>query len=143
MFRVKKDKSPTGIHSREILEDKNTCPWYASGYEKYTPNAEIVTKLDNDFTPNHEILIFGGTWCGDTQHLLPRFYKVMDAMANSPKTKMVLVDMHKKSGKGIEKDYNIEFVPTFIVLENGKEIGRVVETVKESIEADLAAIVAK
>lgn len=143
MFRVKKDKTPKGTYTREILEDKDLCPWYAEGYAEYTPNKEQVTLLEKNFTTEHKILAFGGTWCGDTKNLLPKFYKVMDAMQNPPEVQMVLVDMHKESGEGIEKNYNIEFVPTFIVLKNGKETGRVVETVNESIEADLAAIITK
>ena len=50
------------------------------------------------------------------------------------------MDRDKKSGEGIEKQYKIERVPTFIVLKNGVEVGRVVESVENSIEADLAAI---
>ncbi len=143
MFSTHKNNAPRGTHTREILNDTATCPWYASGYSDYTPDAEAVTQLNNGFTAEHEILVFGGTWCGDTKNLLPKFYKVMDAMATSPKIKMVLVDTDRESGEGIEKSYDIAFVPTFIVLKNGKEIGRVIETVTKSIEADLAAILLK
>lgn len=140
MLKPNTPKYPMGTQTRDLLNDATACPWYADAYEKYTPNAEIIAQLDKNFTPNHEILLFGGTWCEDTQHLLPHFYKVVDAMVTPPKTKMVFVNLNKESGEGIEKNYSIELVPTFIVLKDGKEIGRVIETVKESIEADLAAI---
>lgn len=143
MFSTHKNDTPKGTYSREILNDTATCPWYAGGYSKYNPNKEAITQLEKNFGAEHEVLVFGGTWCGDTQHLLPQFYKVLDAMANPPKVKMVLVDMNKKSGEGIEDNYKISYVPTFIVLKNGKEIGRVVETVNESIEADLDAILTR
>lgn len=129
-----------GSHSREILNDSTTCPWYADGYAQYTPSVDAVTKLQNSITAENEIIVFGGTWCGDTQNLLPKFYKVMDGIKPTPKTTLVLVDRDKKSGEGIEKQYKIERVPTFIVLKNGVEVGRVVESVENSIEADLAAI---
>lgn len=129
-----------GSHSREILNDSTTCPWYADGYAEYIPSADAVTKLQNSITAENEIIVFGGTWCGDTQNLLPKFYKVMDGIKPTPKTTLVLVDRDKKSGEGIEKQYKIERVPTFIVLKNGVEVGRVVESVENSIEADLAAI---
>ncbi len=132
-----------GTHQREILNDSNTCPWYAGGYNQYTPNADAVAVLQKSITADNELLVFGGTWCGDTQYLLPKFYKVMDAITPVPKTTLVFVDRDKKSGEGIEKQYNIERVPTFIVLKNGVEVGRVVETVENSIEADLAAIFAQ
>ncbi len=143
MFKVKKDKNPKGTYTREILNDTAICPWYAGGYSEYTPNTEKLALLEKSFTSEHELLVFGGTWCGDTKNLLPKFYKTIDALPNPPKIKIVLVDMKKESGEGIEKEYKIEYVPTFIVLKNNKEIGRVVETVNESIEADLAAILAR
>lgn len=129
-----------GSHSREILNDSTTCSWYADGYAQYTPSVDAVTKLQNSITAENEIIVFGGTWCGDTQNLLPKFYKVMDGIKPTPKTTLVLVDRDKKSGEGIEKQYKIERVPTFIILKNGVEVGRVVESVENSIEADLAAI---
>lgn len=132
-----------GTHGREILNDSNTCPWYADGYAEYTPSADATTSLQNSITTENEILVFGGTWCGDTQNLLPKFYKVMDAINPAPKTTLIFVDRDKKSGEGIEKQYKIERVPTFIVLKNGVEIGRVVESVENSIEADLTAIFSK
>lgn len=132
-----------GTHNREILNDTNTCPWYANGYAEYTPDADAVATLQNSITAENEILVFGGTWCGDTQYLLPKFYKVMDAIKPAPKVTLVFVDRDKKSGEGRETQYNIERVPTFIILKNGVEIGRVVESVENSIEADLAAIFSK
>jgi thiol-disulfide isomerase/thioredoxin len=143
MYRVKKDKSLKGTQNREVLNDEKAYPWYNTGYEAYTPNKEAVAQLDKAFTAEHKLLVFGGTWCSDTQNLLPKFYKAMDAMQQSPEIQLVMVDMKKESGENIEKGYSIEYVPTFIVLKNDKEIGRVVETVKESIEADLASILAK
>lgn len=134
---------PRGTHSREILNDTNACPWYGEGYADYRPNAETVKQLSAKLTPEYKILVFGGTWCGDTQYLLPKFYKVMDAVQPHPAVTLVLVDRDKKSGEGIEKNYAIERVPTFIVLYNGVEKGRVVESVANTIEDDLLAIIAQ
>lgn len=67
----------------------------------------------------------------------------MDQLPQKPKITLVLVDRSKKSGKGIEAPYNIEYVPTFIVLRNQKEIGRIVESVSKSMEADLLEILGR
>jgi len=40
---------------------------------------------------------------------------------------------------GVEKGY-VDFVPTFIISKEGKEIGRIVEEPTESLEKDLLAI---
>jgi thiol-disulfide isomerase/thioredoxin len=134
-------KDPRGTHTREILNDTTQCPWFAPNYAEYTPNAETIAKINQkQYTEEYEILAFGGTWCGDTRYLLPKFYKTYDAITAKPKLTFVLVDTHKESGEGIEKPYNIEYVPTFIVLKDGKEVGRIVESVTKTIEDDLATI---
>lgn len=135
------NRPPRGVYGREVLSDTVSYPWYAENYDDYTPNPAWVDTLAANLTPKHEILVFGGTWCGDTKNLLPKFYRVMDALPSPPKITLVLVDRKKKSGKKAEKPYNIEFVPTFIVLKDGKEEGRIVESVQTSIEKDLALIV--
>ena len=77
-------------------------------------------------------------WCSDTQNLLPKFFKTIDA-AGIPRTqvKLYMVDEQKNSPDKQEKQYAVVSVPTFIILENGQEKGRVVESVQQSIEADL------
>jgi thiol-disulfide isomerase/thioredoxin len=134
-------KDPRGTHTREILNDSNQCPWFAPDYASYTPNADTMAKINTkQYADGYEILVFGGTWCGDTRYLLPKFYKTYDAIQSKPKVTFVLVDRDKESGEGIEKQYNIERVPTFIVLKEGKEVGRIVESVANTIEDDLLSI---
>ena len=85
------------------------------------------------------LLVFAGTWCSDTQNLLPKFYKSLDdAGIARERVKLYLLDEQKNSPEQLEKQYQVVSVPTFIVLQNGKELGRIVESVQQSIEADLA-----
>lgn len=137
-----KTTAPKGIYNREILNDTTKYDWFALEYKWYTTNHFSTDRLNEYLTPAHEFLVFGGTWCGDTKNLLPKFYKILDTLAAPPKVTLVLVDMNKHSGTGLEKQYNIEYVPTFIILKDGKEVGRVVETIKRpDLETDLADIV--
>ena len=46
----------------------------------------------------------------------------------------------KQSPQGYEKGMNIDYVPTFIIYQNGKEVNRIIESPVESIEKDLIAI---
>jgi hypothetical protein len=48
-----------------------------------------------------------------------------------------MLDEQKQSPDGLEKKYKVSNVPTFIVLKDGEEKGRVVESVKVSLEKDL------
>jgi thiol-disulfide isomerase/thioredoxin len=90
------------------------------------------------------MIVFGGTWCEDTQNLLPMFYKLIN-QSNYPEKRITLVgvDRQKQSGNDLSAKYNIKNVPAFIVLKNdGTEVGRVVEYGKgEGIDNELAEIV--
>jgi len=50
------------------------------------------------------------------------------------------IDREKKEPADLLAGLNIQSVPTFIVLLNGKEIGRIVETPKVSVEQDISDI---
>ena len=51
-------------------------------------------------------------------------------------------ERYKQSANREEKGLAVYRVPTFIVYKNGKEIGRIIEFPKESLEADLVKIIA-
>jgi thiol-disulfide isomerase/thioredoxin len=82
-------------------------------------------------------------WCGDSKRELPRFLKIADE-AGFPPARITLysLDRTKKSPDGMTARYGIEYVPTFIVLKDGAEVGRITESPKVSVEADLLTILA-
>ena len=89
-------------------------------------------------------VVFGGTWCHDTQNLLPVFYRLLDK-SNVPDAEVTLigVDREKTALNGLHSAFKITNVPTFIVMKDGKEIGRVVEYGKYgAIDKELGEIVA-
>jgi thiol-disulfide isomerase/thioredoxin len=73
-------------------------------------------------------IVFGGTWCEDTQNLLPQFYKLQE-LTGMKEDRIVFfgVDRDKKTIDNIAQTFNITNVPTIIVMKDGKEAGRVVE----------------
>ena len=89
------------------------------------------------------MIVFGGTWCEDTQNLLPQFYNLIDASKYPEKSiELIAVNKQKETISDLHKKYKIENVPTFIVMKDGKEIGRVVEYGKEGdITKELGNIV--
>ena len=54
--------------------------------------------------------------------------------------RIIAVDLDKKTPTGIANNYEIDYVPTFIFVENGKEVNRIVEFPVDFIEDDMLAI---
>ncbi len=89
-----------------------------------------------------QVLVFFGTWCGDSRRNVPRFLKSIEENKNI-KLDFYAVDRELKLESDLAEKYNIKRVPTFIVLQNGAEIGRIVEHPIKSIEQDLLGILSK
>jgi thiol-disulfide isomerase/thioredoxin len=83
-----------------------------------------------------------GTWCSDSRREVPRMLKVLDIIGFPKENLSIInVDRNKKGIADEADDLNIELVPTFILYEDEKEIGRIIETPEETLEKDLVRIV--
>ncbi|MEP6682415.1 MAG: thioredoxin family protein [Parafilimonas sp.] len=116
-----------GLLTRSDMENDTAFRWFKENYKLGKPDASAVAAFKqhgNDF----HVLIFGGTWCPDTQNLLPQFYRLTDAAgyADSSIT-LIGVDHSKTTLDNLNTTFHLVNVPTFIILKNGKEVGRVVE----------------
>lgn len=137
-----------GIFSMHDMENEPTFSWLPSGIESYAPNAEAIAYLRQHLR-GYSLIIFMGTWCGDTKDLLPKTFKVLQAAnINTDNLMMVGMDRKKttitKEGKRLVRRYKAKSLPTIVVLNaDGKEVGRIVETVDKSIEEDLVTIISK
>lgn len=114
--------------------------YYQQDYDIYKPDDAAIQQIAQRLT-GISITIVLGSWCGDSREQLPRFMKVLDQSGfDFGQLQMIAVDSYKV-GRAIDvSKLNIERVPTFIVLLNGKEIGRIVETPLETLETDLLKI---
>jgi hypothetical protein len=122
------------------LNDEASFDWMTLNSSAYNPDVATTEALKKALS-SCELIIFMGTWCDDTHVLLPRLYKTMLLSRCFTNYKMYGVDRDKKSNKDEQALYGIVNVPAIIVMKDGKELGRVVENVKESIEKDLLRIV--
>jgi len=119
--------------------------WYSSNYDTYEVASEIITPVKKELV-EHKILIFMGTWCGDSKREVPRFIKILEAVDFPMENlKIVALDRrkayYKKSPNGEEWGLRIKRVPTFIFYKNGKETNRIIESPTVSLEADIKAII--
>jgi thiol-disulfide isomerase/thioredoxin len=114
--------------------------WFEDTKQKYMPDAGVVEAL-LPYSPELHFVVVMGTWCSDSRKQVPAFYSLMDALHISGKRiELIGVDRQKRSGDVDVARLRIEYVPTFIVYYKGKEIGRIVETPKVSLEEDLLAL---
>lgn len=76
-----------------------------------------------------QIIIFGGSWCVDTESELPKIIYLLSNELNIDSNQILLygVDRQKLEPSGLAKKYAIQRVPTLIIQKNGEEIGRIVE----------------
>jgi thiol-disulfide isomerase/thioredoxin len=83
-----------------------------------------------------------GSWCSDSRREVPRFYKILDRLKfDQNKLTLFCVDRSKKDSADDTSKLNIESVPTFIFYRKEKEIGRIIESPKETLEKDIQKIV--
>jgi hypothetical protein len=131
-----------GVINKYTLQNNLTFNWYAANQSGYTPESKILTAFESAKSSIHFIL-FGGTWCDDTQYILSRFFKIQE-LSGFPDSSVSFfgVDRDKKTIGNVSNAFNITNVPTIIVMKEGKEIGRVVEYGKTGKwDAELAEMI--
>jgi thiol-disulfide isomerase/thioredoxin len=121
------DKTLKGVINRTDIISDSSFKWYSANQASYKVNSLTVDALKNH-RDSIQILAFGGTWCHDTQFILPKFFTMVDAARFPEKQISIIgVDEQKHSLGNLAEAMAVVNVPTFIVMKNGKEIGRIVE----------------
>jgi hypothetical protein len=107
------------------------------------PIGEPFLEMIRQARPGVHILVFMGTWCSDSKREVSRFLRIADGTGMAAADfDLYGLDRKKTSPDGLEQKYTIERVPTFIFLRGGKEIGRIVETPRTTLEGDILDILA-
>jgi len=132
-----------GLCDRTAFADTNFSWWYKSGYDNYNPDTIAVKELKNKLSCVG-IKVVMGSWCSDSRREVPRLYKILDVLGYDEKNlTLICVDRKKESPVGEVDKLDIKLVPTFIFYKNGEELGRIIESPKETLEKDLLKIVLK
>ena len=115
--------------------------WYDFEYEEYTPEQSVIEKLEKQINDVLRIKIVLGSWCSDSQREVPRFFRIMDeAGIMDEKVELISVNRDKMVPGMDISALKIERVPTFVVYDGIKELGRIIETPAETLEKDLLMI---
>lgn len=142
-FSQNEESYPVGKVTYKTLFSSRNKDTYLPPFENYSPDSDAL-KIIKSYKGKVQIKIVMGFWCDDSKLYVPQMLKTLsDAkwdVENDEYVKIFGVDENKQAGFEGFKALMITNVPTFIVLYDDREIGRIVEAPKSSVEKDLAAI---
>lgn len=134
-----------GKINKEGLQSEPYRNWFDKNYQSSKPDPQTIQEL-KEMLPDYTIRVFLGTWCGDSRREVPRLYQLLDA-ASFPLQRLTTVALDKQSVHyrqspgGEHEAMNVFRVPTFILLKDGKEVNRIIERPKASLEEDLLSMI--
>lgn len=131
-----------GFIDRNTLVDTAINKWFDPEFKQYEVDVPALDNVENNLK-DISITIVLGTWCSDSHEQVPRFLKILDILNFNEEENltMIAVDRNRAGQDNETDDLDIKLVPTIIIFRNSVEIGRIIETPKESLEKDFAAII--
>lgn len=109
-------KAPSSSSSSRVLTFDSKERW-ESHYNKIKDSSKLV------------VIDFTASWCGPCRFIAP----VFNAMAeNLTDVEFIKIDVDQL--KEVAEKFNVEAMPTFVLLKKGKEVERVVGANKEELE---------
>ncbi|MEM1181142.1 MAG: thioredoxin family protein [Acidobacteriota bacterium] len=130
-----------GSGALELDELWRRAPVWKDLYDAYEPDAKAVEAFADEGRELVMTVAFG-TWCGDSRRSVPRLLKTLEA-ADNPKLKveLVLIDRSFTDPLDFVAREQVTNVPTVIVRDGDREVGRFVEEPRSAVvETDLAAV---
>lgn len=123
---------------KDILSGENGEIFKAEK-EKYQANLDEISKGNYKGVSIKVVL---GNWCEDSQREVPRLMQILNTKYTSKiPVEYFLVDHDKNCADPEVQKLEVKYVPAIIFYRNGKELGRIVEAPKKSLEGDMVKIV--
>jgi len=118
----------------------NLCPDYQSDETNYQPDSKLVARLASA-KKQHTVEVFFGSWCPHCQKVLPKLIKSL-RMADNANLAVKWIGLPRSFiNEPTVKAREVRGVPTIIVLEGDREVGRFSGVEKIPVEASLANLV--
>ncbi|GAB6677054.1 thioredoxin family protein [Streptococcus uberis] len=89
--------------------------------KSYEELAQIIEK------PEKVVLFFTADWCPDCQFIYPVMPEIEAENAD-----FTFIRVNRDNFMEVAQEWNIFGIPSFVVLENGKEIGRLVNKLRKT-----------
>ena len=138
-FMLKPRPPLLGPHTvDDLISDR---PNFGEEIKSYPPEQAVVSFLKSYEKPT-EIEVFFGSWCPVCETWVPKFVKSLQQAGNS-KIHLNLIGVSRdfSTDQNVAKAKNVRGLPTFIIRQNGVEVGRLVGAPGSgTIEAALADI---
>ena len=125
----------TGLIDPHQLE---AYPWFEENLQgvQYDLDSEAIALISREI-PKVSVIVYLGTWCGDTHEQVPPFLKLLELLPEPPLELRLFALDRSKTYPGFTNTQHIEKVPTFIFLKGGFEVGRIVESPMQTWVHDL------
>ncbi len=121
------------------LTNNKECLWLNEPLPQL--DAIITEQLRIKHPENYQYKIYLGCWCSDSKKLIPSFEAIKKEFQIPDKQlRYFSLDIDKKSPGKTEEADGIEYIPTIIILKNGKEIGRIIEIADPNLETVLLGL---
>ncbi|WP_159821287.1 TlpA family protein disulfide reductase [Colwellia sp. 20A7] len=122
-----------GITTDVLLNDYDK---FSEQYKAFTPTAQDIALMQK--LKGKELIVLFGTWCHDSEREVPKLIKLLEeSKVKLASINYVAVDYDKRDAGGIAEANDLQYTPTFIVKQNGKELVRVIEKPTGSLAQDL------
>lgn len=130
-----------GMIDRAGLMRENYRSWFQTSYDNHQPDPAVLEDMRGRMA-DKQFVIFLGTWCTDSHREVPHFFKIADALGIAEsQIQMYAVtndpQKYRTTPQGYENGWDIELVPTIIMLQDGQELGRIVEASYPSLVENL------
>lgn len=139
LIAAEKGPDAIGLLSQQQLLTNYAA--FADEYGRYTPTQQELKQMQA--LSGVSLVVLFGSWCHDSEREVPRLLKLIAVSGvELENLQLQAVDRNKQHPDKLHTDYKLRYTPTFIVMRDGKELGRVIEKPQQSLAADLAAIAA-
>ncbi|BED90811.1 hypothetical protein PspMM1_32790 [Pseudoalteromonas sp. MM1] len=114
-----------------------------SDYDKFNKQYKAFAPTDQDIAlmqklAGKELIVLFGTWCHDSQREVPKLIKLLEeSKVELASIDYVAVGYNKRDDAGIAQAHDLQYTPTFVVKQNGKELVRVIEKPTGTLAQDL------
>lgn len=131
---------PPLIGAVSVEKLRRAKPEYFHAARKYRPDATTVAAL-RTVERETEISVFFGTWCLYCKKYLPRLLKTIEEAGN-PRLHLSFYGVNEDQTEPADalRRLGVSATPTFLILQDGREVGRIEEEPDVSVESDLAYI---